>query len=151
MRAKKFFKFATFLLFGVLTLGAFSHCRPKWNRDHSEKILSHIDRKVSKLDLDEAQNVKYQSIRSRIQADLKIGHQERMKSIGRIKSEFLKDNPDVNTLSTQIKEDLTKKDNLMFKAPEYFAEIYAILNADQKKEVRDWVNDKLEDFEPTTN
>jgi len=110
-----------------------------------------MDRKVSKLDLDEAQNVKYQSIRSRIQADLKIGHQERMKSIGRIKSEFLKDNPDVNTLSTQIKEDLTKKDNLMFKAPEYFAEIYAILNADQKKEVRDWVNDKLEDFEPTTN
>jgi len=151
MRAKKIFKFATYFLFGVLTLGAFSQCRPKWNQDHSDKILSYMDRKISKLDLDESQNAKYQSIRARIQADLKLGHQERLKGIGKIKSEFQKENPDVKTLSLQIKEDLSKKDNFMFKAPEYFAEIYAILNLEQKKKVKEWVNDKLEDFEPVSN
>ena len=110
-----------------------------------------MDRKISKLDLNDSQKVKYQAIRTRIQTDLKLGHQERMKGIGKIKAEFLKDDPDVKTLSAQIKDDLSKKDNFMFKAPEYFAEIYAILETDQKKKVKEWVNDKLEDFEPTTN
>jgi Spy/CpxP family protein refolding chaperone len=139
------------LLFGILsivTLGMFTQCQHPLQRDFSEKMLKHMDRMVGKLDLDADQESKYQAIRTKISADLKLAYQSRISGIKKVKAEFSKETPDVKALSTSVKIELNERNALMLKAPDYFNEFYGILKPEQKKKVNEWISDKLDNFSP---
>ncbi len=128
-----------------------SSCRPSMGRDHSDRILSHMDRKVAHLDLDADQERKYQALREKIRSEMRLNYEARIAATLRVKEEFARENPDVKALSQFVKERIKSRSAFMEQTPDYFAEFYAILKPEQQREVRDWIRDRLEDFEPEAN
>lgn len=133
---------------GAVTMLALAACRPSMGRDYSEHMLRHMDRKVERLELNAEQEQKYQALRERLRGDLRKNYLARIASLQRVKQEFDKENPDVRAAANFVKEQMQSRQGFMQSTPDYFVEFYNILNPEQQREVRDWVRDRLEHFEP---
>ncbi|MBX7059108.1 MAG: Spy/CpxP family protein refolding chaperone [Leptospirales bacterium] len=136
---------AAFAAIGLMALGA---CRPNLGRDHSDRILHHLDHRVHSLDLSPEQEQKYQTLRAKIGDELHKNYQARVAALMQAKTEFNKEEPDVRALAQFVRQQLQSRQNFILQTPDYFVEFYSILNAEQRRTVRDWVRDHLEDFEP---
>lgn len=94
-----------------------------------------IDKEVKDLNLTPAQKAKLDTIKKEIAADMKA-HQEQMKSIrADVDKELAKPNPDVNTLSANVKKQLTAWQNPGVKMVDYFTQFYNTLDAKQQKQL----------------
>lgn len=134
-------------LLAVVTAGLmlFTACGHRHHfKDRSERMVKKMDRIADHLELKGDQQSQYQDLRQRVLADLKAGHSSRMEGLREIKAEFQKTEPDVDTLSKQIADRMNNGHERFVKAPAYVAEFYAILDKEQKAEVKEFVLDKLE-------
>ncbi len=145
MNWKKFFFVSTV---AVLTLGVAAACghRHRFDERRAEKIVKHMDRKVSYLDLTAEQERKYQDLRGRILADLKAGMNERKSGLQKIKAEFQKNDTDIEAVATEMKQQISEGSARFEKMPDYIVEFYSMLDDEQKAEVKERVLDRLEDL-----
>ena len=132
------------ILFPVALMGlamAAAGCR---HGDRSEHVLKHMDRRVSKLDLTEAQKQKYADIRAKVAVELKqsFGTKEQMKEA--LRGEFRKETPDVRAASAAMEKVIQTRGQSFAKLPGYFADFYETLNADQKAKVLKKIRGRLD-------
>ncbi len=124
-------------LIALMSLTALAGCgRHRWHKkDNTDRILKHVDKRVNKLELNQEQNAKYQEIRTRLRADLKKMYETRRGTMTAVKAEFQKPTPDVQGLANRVKSEMENRNKTFSSFPGYFAEIYAILNDEQKQKV----------------
>ena len=132
------------ILFPVALLGlavAAAGCR---HGDRSERILIHVDGRVSKLDLNEAQKVKYAEIRAKVATEMKqsFGTREQVKET--LRTEFRKEAPDVRAASAAMEQVIQARGQSFARLPGYFADFYETLNAEQKARVLKKIRSKLD-------
>lgn len=137
------FGFRPFHIFAVALIGLLgvSACRHK---DRSERILKHIDSRVSKLDLNETQKAKYQEIRSKVAVELKSQFAVRQKVRDSLKTELTKPEPDMRGASVQLEKLMKDRGDGFARLPGYFADFYETLNPEQKAKVLKKMRDRLD-------
>ncbi|MCR9141237.1 MAG: Spy/CpxP family protein refolding chaperone [bacterium] len=143
------FKKITFLsIIAIAGAVAFTACghRGHFSKDRSERMIKKLDYVADRLDLAGEQQAKYQDLRARVLVDLKAAHQARLATMRQLKAEFEKPEPDMNALAAEVKTSMESGHERFQKAPDYVAEFYGFLNAEQKAEVKEFVLDKLEDL-----
>lgn len=146
------------LLFGNLT--GFGACRFLDGDDHprfcdrgfhprfggkafSEHILNRLDSAVKGLALTEAQEEEYEEIRQKIRSCLAEGMERRRHFFSELRSEINKEAPDVDAVVALSKEHLEHVSSFMEETLDVFAELYSILDEDQKARVIKKVRDRF--------
>jgi len=135
--------------------GLFSHCgkhrfcdmdfHPGFHgNDFSEHVLGRLDKKVGELDLSETQQVKYQEIRRRIEADLAQMSKDRKAFFGEIQKEFDRENPDLNIVAGLLKGRIQRIPVIMEEKLDHFLDFYNMLDKDQKAQVIKKFREKIE-------
>ena len=146
MKFKKFLilPMAALIALPMMFMGGCRH--HGFGEDHSDKILKHVDKRVGRLDLSPEQEKKYQEIRARMSRDLKASFQLKKQALQSLKTEFQKPEPDVRAAAENLKTQIEERTKNMSIMPTYFAEVYEILNENQKKEVLEKIRSKLDRF-----
>ncbi len=134
---KKIFMAAVVLL-GV---GFLANCHR--HRHDPEGFLKRVDNYVEDLELNADQQTKYQGIRARVKADMEARQTERKEMVGRLNTEFEKNDPNVKGSAADVKKQIAAMSGAMDRAPDYFLEFYAILNPEQQKKVNETLRTKL--------
>lgn len=136
-----------FTILSIVAVSAilFSSCRHH-HRPDAEHALGHLDDYMEDLELNAGQQQKYQEIRSRIKEDMIAGKSHRDALMAEIDGEFQKAEPDVRALATKIKSQMESHESIFKTAPDYFVEIYEILEPNQKAKVNEDVRDHIKWF-----
>ena len=144
-----------FILTSGLLVFSFTGCQPRGfhgpgfhpgihGKDLSKRFLERMDKKVSKLGLNEIQQEKYNGIRKKLEADLNEMEKNRKLFFLEMKNEINSENPDMDKLAGMVKTKLEKMPGHMGKNIDYFTEFYSILDEEQKgrvlKEIREKMN-----------
>jgi len=133
-------------LIGLIIAIALSGCeRGCWSKGHApDSILKKVDREVKELNLTQAQQVKYEDIRHRLEADMNK-HLDKMKLLhSEIEKNFKSEHPDVNTMAAQLKKEFTEEGDPRQKLIDYFVEFYSILDENQQKQVDKYITKRIE-------
>ena len=133
-------------LISLIIAIALSGCeRGCWSKGHApDSILKKVDREVKELNLTQAQQVKYEDIRHRLEADINK-HMDKMKLLrGEIEKNFKSEHPDVNTMAAQLKKEFTEEGDPRQKLIDYFVEFYNILDENQQKQVDKYISKRIE-------
>lgn len=131
-----------FILAGLIACG-----RPFAGKDRSDYFLKGMDRKVASLDLNAEQQAYYDRIRAEMKADLEALKKGRKETAGKIKAELIAAAPDMNMVSAFAKEEMQKHLKLFEKQIDRLTEFYSQLNAEQQKEVREFIDKRLSRFD----
>lgn len=112
-------------------------------KDISERFLKKLDKKINKLELTDAQQEKYNEIRVKIEEDLKKMQEERRAFFNEVRTEFDKQDPDMDRLAGMMKKKMTQMPDRMEKNIDYFLELYNILDPEQKQKMLKDIRKKM--------
>ncbi len=132
---------------GGLLFGGCRHHRGHFCGDKlPDKVLKRMDKKVAKLDLNDAQQAKYQKIRGEVKKDL-LDMQQRHREAGKvINSELAKETPDMEAIVKVAKDTHSKRPQVFDKYADLLLDFYNTLDDEQKEEVLDKFRDHAERF-----
>lgn len=133
----------TFLV--SIGLASFSGCghHPFHKRDFSKHVLKRMDRRVKKLNLSDSQKIKYEEIRSKVQANMTEARHERERLFEALKIEINGENPDIEAIAGLLKNRLKAFSPIMEENIDYFSDFYKILDEDQRAKVLTKLRKKL--------
>ena len=130
---KKSLMVGTIVLSLGLLVGCGHHMHHRFhNKDFSKHIMKRLDSRVEKLDLSETQRGKYEEIRTKVEANLAKGMEQREEFFRELRSEIDRENPDMNVVMELVKRQLRNMPDFMEDNLDYFVEFYNILDEDQK-------------------
>ncbi len=144
-----------FVLTSGLLIFTFTGCRPRGfngpgfhpgihGKDFSQRFLERMDKKISKLELSDIQQEKYNGIRKKLETDLNEMEKNQKLFFHEMRDEINRENPDMDKVAEMVKTKLVKMPDRMGKNIDYFTEFYSILDEDQKgrvlKEIREKMN-----------
>jgi hypothetical protein len=115
---------------------------PPFHDDFAEFMLWRMDRKVQKLDLKNEQKEKYNELRSKIEAQLSDGLEDRRRMREGFSLEIRKEDPDVKAMAETIKEKISKISSFMKENIDLFVEFYETLDDDQKDKVLEMIRER---------
>jgi hypothetical protein len=108
---------------------------PSWH--NPERIMKKIDSEVRELKLTAEQQVRYEGIRARLEKDIRA-HMSSMQALHQqIEKDLAGSSPDVNAMTSRLKQRLADDGDPRVKLVDYFGEFYNILDKDQQKKLLD--------------
>ena len=114
--------------------------------DFPKHVLEKIDSEVEALELTEAQQARYEEIRTKVENELIEVGEKRKAFFEKVKAEMDKEKPGLNILSGLVK---THLDNFPIRAGMFiddFMAFYEILDENQKSVITDHLKDKFKKF-----
>jgi hypothetical protein len=109
------------------------HSFGHFDKDSPEHVLSFLDKRVQLLDLNEAQEKKYEEIRTKIKSHLN-GHMKDRKAFEeQLQKEIQRENPDIDLIADLIKKRIQGMSISIEEGLKYFVEFYKQLDENQKK------------------
>jgi CBS domain containing-hemolysin-like protein len=102
-----------------------------------------MDRRIKKLNLSESQGMKYEEIRSKVQANMTKARHERERLFEALKTEINDGNPDIDTIAGLLKNCLKSFSPIMEENIDYFSDFYKILDEEQRAKVLKKLRKKL--------
>jgi len=131
---------------GLLFAGCSRHRGHFCSDKLPDKVLKRMDRKVAKLDLNDAQQAKYNVIRKEVKADL-TAMQQRHRAAGKIiGAELEKENPDMESIIKTAKEAHNKRPEVFNKYADLLLGFYNSLDGEQQTKVLDKLRDHADHF-----
>lgn len=145
----------------VILLGPVAGCRPPgWrdgpfapsfcargprfaDKDFSERVLKHVDRHVEELNLTETQQRSYETLKSKLKADLEEGKTRRVEWVKELRAEFEKDKPDIQVVASHVKKATRVLPEAMNRHVDLFVEFFNILDEGQKAKVVQRFKDRM--------
>jgi hypothetical protein len=129
------------ILFAALSVG----CHPKIDTmSKAEKVfIKMVDRTASKLDLKEDQKIVLERLKTDIHKNFQEGRVEKRESMLRIKEEGIKENPEIQKMTSLLQESFKDETQRINQAFDLMVGFQKNLNEDQKKKlgkmISDWV------------
>ena len=135
---------------GVLILGTvFTVTACRSHRCHSRMAVRFAERAVERvedeLNLNETQKKQFAAIRVRIKADVITHLEERSSFMDQIDAKLNSKNPNVDEVTTLIRNNMRKNHAKMEQKLSYISEFYNILNAEQKQILLNKIREKMEE------
>ena len=116
-------------------------------KDFQKHVLEKIDSEVEALELTEAQQARYQEIRTKVENELTEVGGQRKAFLEKVKSEMDREQPDLSVLSVLVKAHL---EGFPIRAGMFiddFMAFYEILDENQKSVITTQLKDKFKKFE----
>ena len=104
-----------------------------FDKDSPEHVLSFMDKRVQFLDLNEAQEKKYEEIRAKIKSRHHEHIEDRKVFAEQLRGEVQRENPDIDLIADLVKKRLHTLSSSMDEGLKYFVEFYKQLDDNQKK------------------
>ena len=113
-------------------------------KDFAEFLLWKMDRRVEELGLSEAQEEKYNEIRSNLEKHLSGATEARKIMMDEFQREIEKENPDMRLLSDAVKDKMRKFTKFMEENLDLFTEFYESLDNSQRDKILEGIRERLE-------
>ena len=132
----------------ILFVLALSGCGPQGHMGEKfiEHILSCMDGRVEKLNLNEEQEAKYLEIRSTIKDNMKEAAARRFELRENIVNEFQSENPHIEKIAGYVKELLAEVELSLTDNVDVLVGFYNILDNDQQAVILNGIQEKVNKF-----
>ncbi len=116
----------------------------RWHKGHhhgfhsddvADFILWKMDRHVKELNLNEAQMQQYEEIKDQVKANITAAMERRREFHGMVHNEMIKENPDLNALTVEVKKRLETIPEVSGENIDLFLMLYNVLNPEQKAQL----------------
>lgn len=104
-------------------------------RDFVEFFIWRLDKRVKELNLTDAQQEKYNKIRSMIETHMTEGIVERKKMMEEIHGEILKEDPDVRFITESLKNKVNEVSGFIEDTLDLITDFYKTLDMDQRDKI----------------
>ncbi len=116
-------------------------------KEFPKHVLEKIDTEVEALNLSEAQTVRYEEIRAKVENELVVVGNQRKVFFEKVKAEMDREKPDLNALSTLVKSHVENFPIRLGMFIDDFMTFYEILDENQKAIIINGLKDKFQKFE----
>jgi uncharacterized membrane-anchored protein YjiN (DUF445 family) len=114
----------------------------------AEKIfIKKVDKTARKLDLNEDQKMKLESLKAEIRKNFQEGGKEKKEALAKIKEEGMKENPDIQKMTSLLQGMLGDETQRFNKAFDLLLGFQSNLNEVQKKKLTQMISDKVKKWD----
>lgn len=138
-------RFLVHLMLAVFLMGGVIGCKPRIDTmAKAEKIfIKKVDKTARKLDLNEDQKMKLESLKAEIRKNFQEGGKEKKEALAKIKEEGMKENPDIQKMTSLLQGMLGDETQRFNKAFDLLLGFQSNLNEAQKKKLTQMISDKV--------
>jgi uncharacterized membrane-anchored protein YjiN (DUF445 family) len=109
---------------------------------HAEKMfIKMVDKTAGKLDLNEDQKVKLEGLKAEIRKNFQEGQKEKKESLLKIKEEGIKENPDIQKMTSLLQGSFRDEAQRLNQAFDLMLGFQSNLNEAQKKKLTQMISD----------
>jgi hypothetical protein len=140
MKANRYLRGSMVLiLLGFLLIG----CHPKIDlMSKAEKIfIKMVDKAAAKLNLNEEQKTQLGQLKMDIRKNFREGQVEKKEALKKIKEEGMKENPDIQKMTSSLQESLRDEAQRINRAFDLMLDYQKNLNEDQKKKLTQMISE----------
>jgi uncharacterized membrane-anchored protein YjiN (DUF445 family) len=142
-------RFFVYLVLVVFLVGGMIGCKPRIDTmAKAEKIfIKKVDKTARKLDLNEDQKMKLESLKAEIRKNFQEGGKEKKEALAKIKEEGMKENPDIQKMTSLLQGMLGDETQRFNKAFDLLLGFQSNLNEVQKKKLTQMISDKVKKWD----
>jgi uncharacterized membrane-anchored protein YjiN (DUF445 family) len=142
-------RFFIHLMLAVFLMGGVIGCKPRIDTmAKAEKIfIKKVDKTARKLDLNEDQKMKLESLKAEIRKNFQEGGKEKKEALAKIKEEGMKENPDIQKMTSLLQGMLGDETQRFNKAFDLLLGFQSNLNEVQKKKLTQMISDKVKKWD----
>jgi hypothetical protein len=142
-------RFFVHLMLAVFLMGGVIGCKPRIDTmAKAEKIfIKKVDKTARKLDLNEDQKMKLESLKAEIRKNFQEGGKEKKEALAKIKEEGMKENPDIQKMTSLLQGMLGDETQRFNKAFDLLLGFQSNLNEVQKKKLAQMISDKVKKWD----
>jgi uncharacterized membrane-anchored protein YjiN (DUF445 family) len=142
-------RFFVHLMLAVFLMGGVIGCKPRIDTmAKAEKIfIKKVDKTARKLDLNEDQKMKLESLKAEIRKNFQEGGKEKKEALAKIKEEGMKENPDIQKMTSLLQGMLGDETQRFNKAFDLLLGFQSNLNEVQKKKLTQMISDKVKKWD----
>jgi hypothetical protein len=135
-------RFLIYFMLAVFVMGGIVGCKPRIDTmAKAEKIfIKKVDKTAKKLDLNEDQKTKLQGLKAEIRKNFQEGAKEKKEALTKIKAEGMKENPDIQMMTSLLQGMLRNEAERLNKAFDLMTGFQSNLNDVQKKKLTDMIS-----------
>jgi uncharacterized membrane-anchored protein YjiN (DUF445 family) len=138
-----------YLVLVVFLVGGMIGCKPRIDTmAKAEKIfIKKVDKTARKLDLNEDQKTKLEGLKAEIRKNFQEGAKEKKEALTKIKEEGMKENPDIQKMTSLLQGMLRDETQRFNKAFDLLLGFQSNLNEVQKKKLTQMISDKVKKWD----
>jgi uncharacterized membrane-anchored protein YjiN (DUF445 family) len=142
-------RFFVYLMLTVFLVGGVIGCKPRIDTmSKAEKIfIKKVDKTARKLDLNEDQKTKLEGLKAEIRKNFQEGGKEKKEALAKIKEEGMKENPDIQKMTSLLQGMLGDETQHFNKAFDLLLGFQSNLNDVQKKKLTQMISDKVKKWD----
>jgi hypothetical protein len=142
-------RFFIYLMLTVFLVGGVIGCKPRIDTmSKAEKIfIKKVDKTAGKLDFNEDQKVKLESLKAEIRKNFQEGGKEKKEALTKIKEEGMKENPDIQKMTSLLQGMLGDETQRFNKAFDLLLGFQSNLNEAQKKKLTQMISEKVKKWD----
>ena len=136
-------RFFIYLMLTIFLVGGVIGCKPRIDTmSKAEKIfIKKVDKTAGKLDLNEDQKMKLESLKAEIRKNFQEGGKEKKEALTKIKEEGMKENPDIQKMTSLLQGMLGDETQRFNKAFDLMVGFQSNLNEGQKKKLTQMISE----------
>jgi uncharacterized membrane-anchored protein YjiN (DUF445 family) len=136
-------------MLAVFLVGGVIGCKPRIDTmAKAEKIfIKQIDKTAKKLDLNEDQRTKLEGLKAEIRKNFQEGAKEKKEALTKIKEEGIKDNPDVQKMTSFLQGMFRNETERYNKAFDLMNGFQGNLNDTQKKKLTEMISNYVKKWD----
>jgi uncharacterized membrane-anchored protein YjiN (DUF445 family) len=129
-------------MLAVFLVGGVIGCKPRIDTmSKAEKIfVKKVDKTAKKLELNEDQKTKLEGLKAEIRKNFQEGAKEKKEALTKIKEEAMKENPDIQKMTSLLQGMLRNEAERLNKAFDLMTGFQSNLNDVQKKKLTDMIS-----------
>jgi hypothetical protein len=135
-------RFIVYLMLAVFLVGGVIGCKPRIDTmSKAEKIfIKKVDKTARKLDLNEDQKTKLEGLKAEIRKNFQEGAKEKKEALTKIKEEGMKENPDIQKMTSLLQGMLRDEAERLNKGFDLLIGFQSNLNDVQKKKLTEMIS-----------
>ena len=135
-------RFSVYFVLAIFLVGGVIGCKPRIDTmAKAEKIfIKKVDKTAKKLDLNEDQKMKLEGLKAEIRKNFQEGGKEKKEALTRIKEEGMKENPDVQMMTSLLQGMLRNEAERLNKGFDLLLGFQSNLSDVQKKKLTDMIS-----------
>jgi hypothetical protein len=136
-------RYLIYLMIAILLGGLLIGCKPRMDTmGHAEKMfIKMVDKTAGKLDLNEDQKMKLEGLKAEIRENFQGGQKEKKESLLKIKEEGMKENPDIQKMTSLLQGSFRDESQRLNQAFDLMLGFQSNLNEAQKKKLTQMISD----------
>ena len=145
----KLSRFFVYLVLAVFLVGGIIGCKPRIDTmSKAEKLfIKKLDKTAGKLDLNEDQKMKLEGLKAEMRKNFQEGGKEKKEALMKIKEEGMKENPEIQKMTSLLQGMLRDETQRFNKAFDLLLGFQSNLNEVQKKKLTQMISDRVKKWD----